>query len=60
MNRLKEVRLSRNVSQQELARKVKVSVSHLSKVENGERSLTLPLAARICKVLKCDTKDLFF
>ncbi|MCR5112715.1 MAG: helix-turn-helix domain-containing protein [Acholeplasmatales bacterium] len=40
MNRLKELRLERNLTLRELAEKVKISYSALSLAENGKRNLT--------------------
>ncbi|SDI14243.1 hypothetical protein SAMN05192534_1233 [Alteribacillus persepolensis] len=60
MNRLKHIREQRDMTQSELAKRLGISVTHLNKVENHKRPLTIRLAVCISEELDCKVKDLFF
>jgi putative transcriptional regulator len=60
VNKIREMREKREMTQAELADKVKVSAGHLSKVERGERPPSMKLAIRIARALRCSLDDLFF
>ncbi len=57
-NNLKEIRLVRNLTQDELAEKVKVSQAMIAQLERGTKSLSVPLGKEIAKVLNCSLEDL--
>ena len=59
MNKLKELRQEQGLTQEVLAKKVKISTDHLKKIERGERNLSYSLASRIAKELNCNTTDIF-
>lgn len=51
MNRLKEVRVKKNVSMNELAKMTDVNASQIHRYENGQK-LTEDMIVRICKALQ--------
>lgn len=58
-NRIKQLRLSHNWSQDELAQQAGTSNQMISMLERGKRSLTLQWMERIAKALDCSPTDLF-
>lgn len=59
MNRLKEIREERNISQTELAALVSVSARHIAFIESGDRKPSIDLAFKIAKALSCSLEDIF-
>lgn len=57
-NRIREQRESRNITLEELAGDSGISTSHLSRIESGERGLSLENALRIARILGCDVADI--
>ena len=56
---LQEVRKSRGISQNELARLTKMSPQNIQKIEQGEaKSLTFKTLAKFCQALNCQPGDL--
>lgn len=51
INRIKELRTARKLTQTELANKVKMSQSHIAMLENGERSLDLDAVEKFALAL---------
>lgn len=58
-NKIKEYREKIQMSRSELARRLNISISHLQKVENGKRDISIRLASRIAKELECRLSDIF-
>jgi transcriptional regulator with XRE-family HTH domain len=58
MNRVREWRHRRGLSIEELARRSRTSASQISKLERGERRLTLDWMSRLAKALSCRCEDL--
>lgn len=56
--RIKSLRDERHMTQALLAEKIGISGSQLSRIENGERSLTFRQALAICKVLSVPVQRL--
>lgn len=57
--RLKEVRTARNISQNELARLLSMSLANIQKIEYGKaKAVPLETLDKLCKVLKCEPGDL--
>lgn len=56
--KLRKLRQDAGVRPRELAAAIGVSTSHLRSIENGFRSLTPELRARICRHLDIDPDDL--
>ena len=59
-NRLKEARVERGLSQQELASLVGVSRNTISSIETGQFNPTAKLALILCIALDKKFEDLFF
>ena len=59
-NRLKEVRLEKNLSQSQLAEMVGVSRNTISSIETGQFNPTAKLALILCIALDKIFEDLFF
>ena len=57
---IKTCRTNRGMKQGELARKAKLSVSHLSLLERGLRDPTMSVVGRIAKALKLPVNILMF
>ena len=56
---LQEVRKSRGISQNELARLTEMSPQNIQKIEQGEaKSLTFKTLAKFCQALNCQPGDL--
>lgn len=56
-NRIREVRKSRHLTLDELSETTGVSTTHLSRIESGDRGLSLENAVRIARALSCDVVD---
>ena len=56
---LKDKRLSKNLTQKELAKQVNISERHYQGIELGKRSPSIKLALRLCEILEIDLADLF-
>ena len=54
---LKTLRISKNITQKELAKKLKTNQSYISKYESGERCLDLIEVYEICKKLNYNFLD---
>ena len=54
---IREIRLSRGMSQGDLACRVGTTQAAISRYENGDRSIDLMLAAKIAEVLECKVDD---
>lgn len=56
---LQEVRKSRGLSQNDLARLIQMSPQNIQKIEQGDaKSLTFVTLGRLCKALSCQPGDL--
>ena len=51
-NRIKEARKLKKISQIELADAANISVSHLSNIENGKKSISIDLFIRVVEALQ--------
>lgn len=54
---VRKMRLERHMTQEELGKKVFVSLSMISQIERGTKSLTMELAKDIANVFDCTTDD---
>jgi len=59
LNNIKEYRQRANLTQEELAQKVKVSRQSIISIEKGHYIPSLPLALRFSKLFNCPTDKLF-
>jgi DNA-binding XRE family transcriptional regulator len=48
------------MTQAELAKKLKISVTYLSRLENNRININVKLAIRIARVLQARVEDIFF
>ena len=59
-NRIQQRRLELEMTQAELAKKLKISISYLSRLENNRININVKLAIRIARVLQARVEDIFF
>lgn len=58
---IREKRLEMNLTQKELARKLRVNKSYISKIENKQiNNISLNLVLRLSKILELDTLELIY
>ncbi len=58
--RIRKYRKAKSLSQEQLAEKVDISVTHLSHIETGNTKLSLPVLVKLSKALDAHTDDLIF
>lgn len=58
--RIRKFRKALNLSQEELAEKVGISVTHMSHIETGNTKLSLPVLVDIAKALSVQTDELIY
>lgn len=58
-NNVRELRKKAKLTQEELARAMKVSRQTINSIEQGRYVPSLPLALRISRFFKCPTDDMF-
>lgn len=58
-NRIKKIRILKNLTQQELAIKAKINRSYLTSVENGTRNITIYNLEKIILALEVDYEYFF-
>lgn len=58
--RIRRLRKANNLSQEQLAEKVGISVTHLSHIETGNTKLSLPVFVDIAKQLSVQTDELLY
>jgi putative transcriptional regulator len=57
--RLKEIRNARGISQNELARRLEMSLTNVQKIEYGQaKSIPLDTLDKLCKILQCEVGEL--
>lgn len=59
-NRIRKFRKLKNLSQEELAEKVEISVPHMSHIETGNTKLSLQVLVDLSIALEVTTDDLIF
>jgi putative transcriptional regulator len=59
-NRVQERRLELGLTQAELAKKLKITVSYLSKLENERLPVNVMIAIRIARALNTSVEEIFF
>ncbi len=58
-NLLKKIRLSLSISQEELARKLDISLRHYQNIEQEKSIPNIYTALKLCKILKIDPFELW-
>jgi putative transcriptional regulator len=57
--KLKEIRSARGISQNELARRLEMSLANVQKIEYGKaKSIPLDTLDRLCSILECEVGEL--
>lgn len=56
--RVRQYRRDRALSQEELAEKAGISVTHMSHIETGNTKLSLPVLVSLCQALKVQADEL--
>jgi transcriptional regulator with XRE-family HTH domain len=56
---IRELRLSKKISQEELANRAGVERSYMSLIEQGKANITIVTAEQIARVLDVEVKDFF-
>jgi len=59
INRVRQYRLQRELTQEELAKAVGVSRQSINSIEQGRYIPSLPLALRFARLFDCSTEELF-
>ncbi len=57
---IRSVRISKRISQTELAKKANISQSYISELEHNKKSPTLRQLCKIAKALKVHPSELFY
>ena len=57
--RIKKIRISKNLTQLEFAKMCKFDRTYLSRIENGKQNLTLEIFFLICDKLEISPKEFF-
>lgn len=58
MEKMKEMRLAKGLTQEEVAEKLGISQEVVSQYETGKRSIKLDLAKRFAELYECNVDDL--
>ena len=58
-SRIKEIRIEKNMKQNELANKCEFGKASMSRIESGQTNLTVRSLYKICKALNILITDLF-
>lgn len=58
--KIRKYRKAKGLSQEALAEKIGISVTHMSHIETGNTKLSLPVFVEIARVLEIQTDDLLF
>jgi transcriptional regulator with XRE-family HTH domain len=57
--RIQEIRIEKNISQQDLASKCNFEKSNMSRLENGNANATLSTLEKVCNALEIEYIELF-
>ena len=57
--RVKMIRITKHISQTELAKEIGVTQTHLSNIENGRAGLTISNLIKLHQVMKCSISEFF-
>ncbi len=58
--KIRKVRKSRGLSQEELSERIGISTTHMSHIETGNTKLSLPVLVHLASVLEVRTDELLF
>ncbi len=57
--RIREIRLEKKLSYEELSKKTQISIYRLKRIENNETKITLKILELLCKGLGISPQELF-
>lgn len=57
--RIREIRLEKKLSYEELSKKTQISIYRLQRIENNETKITLKILGLLCKGLGISPQELF-
>lgn len=57
--RLRKIRMSKGITQEDLAYEANIDYSFYNQIENGKRNISVKTLTKICRVLKVNVKDIF-
>ena len=57
--RIREIRLEKKLSYEELSKKTQISIYRLKRIENNETKITLKILGLLCKGLGISQQELF-
>ncbi len=58
-SKLRNLRVSKGITQEDLAYEAGIDYSFYNQIENGKRNTSIKTLSKICRVLKANVKDLF-
>jgi len=58
-NQIRDLRIAKKITQQELAEKTNLSVPYISQIENSHRSISLETFIKIVRALEISLSDFF-
>ena len=58
-NQIRDLRIAKKITQQELAEKTNLSVAYISQIENSHRSISLETFIKIVRALEISLSDFF-
>lgn len=58
--RIRMIRKAKRLSQEELAERVGISVTHMSHIETGNTKMSLPVLAKLAKALEVSSDEILF
>lgn len=58
-NNIKHLREKANITQEELANRIGVSRTHMNKMENGKKKITMTNALRLAEIFNVTLNDIF-
>lgn len=57
---IKKIRLSKNMSQGDISRKLNIDRGYISKIEKGEKNITIITIEKIARALNIPVEKLFY
>lgn len=58
--KIKQIRLSKGLTQEEIATVAEISLSHMSNIETAKTKVSLKTLAKISRILECSLDELVF
>ncbi|WP_326975255.1 helix-turn-helix domain-containing protein [Caproicibacter sp. BJN0012] len=58
--RIKAIRISKGLTQKDVANKIDITLKHYEKIEEGDGSLSIPAFTKICLILGSDMNEIIY